>query len=286
MIKRLGSLMVGIALVGCGGADVGTVDDATENVGPEPAAESVVKAEAETLNEFTTAEQQFRFLRVPGESPTYLLEFENSAYSESLLEPLMREHPQLTLLETFYALAPTGETPHPGLVEFHAIQAGIFGRSDTAVQRVDFNVHRISTKSATACTNYTISQVPAGQTWQSDRLNAVSKPNGGNLGLLCPAWLGLPGCDHQSIGGTHIISGCNDGPSRTAHWWSYRRGRGNWVESQIHFETPGGFMRGWILPEHSTGGFTDVQVMGIRSDDIHLAGEAVPSYHVRAGYSF
>ncbi len=286
MLTRLSWVIVGLAVAGCGGAEAQTGGTDTElSVGPAPAAENVIKAQPETLNEFVTAGETFQFLRVPGESPTYLLGFEHSSTSEGLAETLLGEHPDLTLLEMFYALAPADATPHPDLVAFHAIQTKILGRTDTSVRRVDFNVNRVSARSAADCTNYIISLTPSGQTWQSDRLNAVSKPNGGDLGLLCPAWQGLAGCDHQSIGGTHIIAGCNEGPSETAFWWSYHRNSNAWVESTIHYETLAHKARGWLLPEHMTGFFTDVQVMGILSNDIHLSGESPPSYHVRAGYS-
>jgi hypothetical protein len=50
---------------------------------------------------------------------------------EGLTQALMREHPGLTLLETFHALAPEGETPHPELEAFHVTQTEIFDRPNT-----------------------------------------------------------------------------------------------------------------------------------------------------------
>lgn len=272
-----------LAAMACGAAEDQSPNDSEMTT----TLEHSIRVEPEILNEFTTREEEIQFIRMGDESPTYLMSFARpTSIGEGLLEALMREHPKLTLLETFHALAPEGETPHPDLEAFHLTQTEIFNRADAEVRRVNFDVNRPVEKfTAQECTNQIIANTPPGEVWHSDRLNAVSMPNGGDLGLLCPAWQGQAGCNHQSLVGTHIVITCNDGPSDIAAWYAYQRNNDPWMESALHFITVPNQFRGWLLPEHKTGLFNDWQVLGILNEDIHFPGETPPSYFARAGFS-
>jgi len=274
-IKRWTTVFASVAALACSAADeTGSGQGAESAEAPSEASEGLV------LNELSVAGETLQFLEynMDGANPLFTLRAQGSAYvKQDLLTRLEAEVGELTLLETFYAIAPAGATPHADLERYHLEEVVALQRPDASVRRVTFDVDRPVEKSATACDTYANSNRPAGITWWAPANNQANMVNGGNLGRLCRASNGRPGCD---VLGTdaQLVAACNDGPGDILVFHEWRSNTQGWRrDSFVVRVTPGGKIH-WKVGR--TSGLDKLQTIGIQvQDDPDFIS---PAYYARA----
>lgn len=159
--------------VACGAEDSleSEANAGAESAAPDPAApgDEAVVAEQTVLHTVETGGETIQISKftTPEGQEAIMMREEGSAYQQPLLDALLEEHGPLTTLETIYALEPDAETPHQAILDVHAKEAAALGRTDLAVQRVQFDVDAAVEKSfsTTACSNAAYPNPGANYTW-------------------------------------------------------------------------------------------------------------------------
>lgn len=236
--------------------------------------------EGQVLNEITVAGETIQFLEYQsdGDRPVFILHNTASAYvKQTILDRLESEVGALTLLETFFALAPAGTAPHADLERLHAEQVAALGRADASVKRVAFDVNAPVEKSAAGCDNWANLNAFPGNPWDSQFNNNANMPNGGNVGRLCRAMNGLPACDRLSTQG-QLVGMCNDGPGAVIVFDEWRTNSQGWKREKFSIIVDPGHQQGWRMAP--TNDLLKTQVLGITSTDD--PDFITPAYYVRA----
>ncbi|HVZ31922.1 MAG TPA: hypothetical protein VG963_05825 [Polyangiaceae bacterium] len=270
-INRWVALVAGVVALAC---------SAAEESGAPAAQAEAEPVEAQVLNTVSVAGESIQFLeyKSDGEEPVFMLQNRGSAYSKgSILDRLEAEAGKLTLLETFYALAPGDAVPHPDLVQLHAVEVQGLGRADAAVRHVSFDVNLPVQKSASACDSYATANQWPGETWWAPANNNANMPNGGDVGRLCRAFNGLPGCDHLGTE-SQFVGSCNDGPGAIIVFDEWRTNSSGWKRDKFSVIVDPGHVIGWRF--HDTNDLLHTQILGITNTD--QPDFITPSYYVRA----
>jgi hypothetical protein len=120
-----------------------------------------VNAELEVLHQFSADGNEYEFLY--GGPDEFLLSTEGPLTAPAL--PELADGGPATLLETYLALAPKGETPHPKLVDYHLQEARVLGRPDNSVLQAKLNldvpVEKSLESNLTACKTWASGRLPA-----------------------------------------------------------------------------------------------------------------------------
>jgi hypothetical protein len=242
-----------------------------------------VLVEPRVLNEFDAGTDHIKFISAAadGEAPTLLVEFSRSGfYSEGTLDLLLRQQPDLTPLEIFYALAPEGEAPSSTLIEAHDRQSAL--RGNDVARRVAFDVDQPIEKSAAGCNTYFRSSEDAVQVG-SDIASAniaVLNNRSGATPALCPATNFAADCFTQTEFLVLVVA-CLDSADLQGlrPWW--KRQSGAWQTLSVPASQLGpNVQTGWYLPDSEPplpGQFFPPQhIMAIEATSGGL-------YHLRAG---
>lgn len=278
-ITRFITAFASVAVLACSAADETAPGELS---GTDQSPSEVT--EGQILHELTVAGESIQFLEyaAEGDSPSFMLHDTASAYvKQSLLERLQAEAGELTLLETFYALAPAGAKAHPDLERFHAEQVAALGRVDSSVHRVAFDVNQPVEKSISGCDNWAAANAFPGDPWDSAANNSVNMPNGGNLGRLCRAVNGLPGCDKLTIQG-QFVGACNDGPGDIVVFDEWRTNSQGWKRDKFNIRVSPGQKQGWRMPRTTTVLKTQTLAITCMDDPDFIS----PAYWVRARGTF
>lgn len=189
----------------------------------EPGMANVVPEEVnvEVLNEFEAGTDHVSFLRLGGaeEKSGFMVQFSRSAaYPKGTLDLLLEREQELTLLETFEALAPADLEPHSALVEAHMIQGE--ARGDTSLRRIEFNVDQRIEKSIASCN--------ANLQFNLDQLNSDADASTttvrnnvfGAVSFVCPSTNFVETCATQ-VNGAVIVSSCIEAAELQSvrPWW-------------------------------------------------------------------
>ena len=123
----------------------GSHGSAGEDASPS---DDVVSFQQQALHQFTVAEATVTFSEIHvGDNETAIIMQEVGPSHQPLLRTRLHAHfGRLTLLETFYALAPVELEPAPQLITQHALEVARIGRPDDKVKRLRLDLDALTDK--------------------------------------------------------------------------------------------------------------------------------------------
>lgn len=270
------TLFVGALGIGCGEADLPTESPLGPLV-PATAASSQADGEAavelkeNVIAEIKVQDQTYTFLSIDSDlETTVLLRIRGSADRGNLLDAIRARDGELTMLETFQALAPD-RVPPAALRDSHEREARLLGRSSTQVRLVD---KTLPPAGVDPCNNSLfffspltwVNQKIAGSFWDA----YVCVTNGSELGRGIP---NSSSCTYYTtqrmMAGICVLGGQ---PSVTNYTvWGYQGGSWNATSSST---VPAGEYIRW-----DWGVSTTPKRMGT----VGLVGGQFPGYGLRSG---
>lgn len=136
------TLFVGSLAAGCGAEDLSTESPLgplvpATTASPQADGVAAVEVKEEVIAKIEVQDQTYTFLRVDiGPESTVMLRTRGSVDRGNILDAIRARDGELTMLETFQALAP-GRVPPAALRDSHEREAQILGRSSAQVRLVD-----------------------------------------------------------------------------------------------------------------------------------------------------